>query len=347
MRTIYLLICVLLTSAAAAEPMKFRFLSTGGNACCSYIQATGEITEDTPQAFEDFLRAEKPPASSVRLNSRGGSLLGGLALGEKFRKHGYGTDVGSTDASRDLAPGVCASACAYAFLGGTERSLEPNSKLGFHRFSVKSGLEQPTAKLFTGHDLDSAQRITAALVFYTMKMGIDPRLVVLASGSAPDEVRWLSQDEARDLRVVYKPHDYKGWRLEPYRNGALAVAESNDGLHRIVAGCSRAVGPYVALIDLSPTGDTAWFAQCRNLTMDGRAHPVFGARVEPNRVQVFRTRQAAIMRFQLPTNNPPLSSADFLTFGDYPRACATNKYRASQENFVFAVRLALRNCHRD
>jgi hypothetical protein len=200
--------------------------------------------------------------------------------------------------------------------------------------------------LFTGHDLDNAQRATAALVLYVIRMGVDPRLMALATQAGPDEMRWLSLDEARALRVTYEPFAYRPWRLEAYQGGAIAITESNDGKKRIIASCSKRFGPNVALVDSETSWDiTAWLEQCRN-SPPPEGHLVFGTRVDANKAQVVRQSDGStLMRFRLPTSNPPLNSPALLTFQQgYARACSTNQYRGSEDNFGPAVRLALRNC---
>jgi hypothetical protein len=180
-------------------------------------------------------------------------------------------------------------------------------------------------------------------------MGVDPRLVTFASEAGPNEVRWISADEARDLRVSYQPWSYKPWRVEPYRGGAIAVTDSQDGINSMVVSCSTRLGPNVALINKRPTWDIgSWFDQCSKLDLPGGL-PVFGARADPRNVHVIRRKDGGVvMRFQLPTNSPPLTSPSILSFSEgYPRVCSTNEYLGSLENFVAAVRLAFRNCLQD
>src|SRR4051812_15256751 len=74
------------TVGAVAEPMHFEVIRNGGNcANCSYTQAAGEITSDTPKQFETFVASQKFGIGTVRLNSPGGNLFGGIAFGELFR----------------------------------------------------------------------------------------------------------------------------------------------------------------------------------------------------------------------------------------------------------------------
>ena len=357
---VFIVVCFV-DAHATAEPMHFEINGTGGNHCCRWIQATGDITAETPKQFEAFITGRQYLPGVVRLNSTGGSLVGGVALGETFRAHSMSTQVGSSEFHADLvsmsgkenafteAPGLCASACAYAFLGGVERELDPDAKLGFHRFYLNSGSIGSSTKMFTGRDLDDDQKIVAALAFYMVRMGVDARLIILASQAGPNEIKWLSADEASEYHVTYQPSAYKPWKVEPYAGGAIAVSETNDSNTRVVAGCTKRLGPYVAIIDASATADVPWFNQCKAMNVDGIGHPVFGARVDISRVQVVKRKDGgAVMRFQLPNFEPPLTTPELLTFDlGYPMSCSTNRYKASSKGFAPAVRLALHNCYQD
>jgi hypothetical protein len=190
-------------SSAIAEPMHFEVNGTGGN-CCRWIQATGEITQDTPTVFEALLRSSKFTPGVVRLNSQGGGAGAAVTLGEIFRARGFATEVGSSKPNPESVsiaggengytktPGVCASACAFAFLGGIKRTLDPESKLGFHRAFFATGT--PTT--------NDTQEFIAALLLYIVNMGVDARLIVLANEASPNELRLIRPDEARDLRVT-------------------------------------------------------------------------------------------------------------------------------------------------
>jgi hypothetical protein len=84
----------LFVSPAIAEPMHFEINETAGKCCINWIQATGDITEDTPTVFETFLGSSESMPKVVRLNSEGGSLRGGVMLGELFRTRKFATEVG-------------------------------------------------------------------------------------------------------------------------------------------------------------------------------------------------------------------------------------------------------------
>jgi hypothetical protein len=64
------------------------------------------------------------PSAFVAFSSDGGSLVAGLRIGEAIRRKGFSTIV--PDGQR------CASACALAWLGGVERFIGTDGKIGFH-----------------------------------------------------------------------------------------------------------------------------------------------------------------------------------------------------------------------
>lgn len=96
------------------------------------IEVDGPINKDTAYVIEKLFK-DLPACKSddgkivtkpVYLNSAGGTLEDGYAIGRVFRKYGASTRVTENQ--------VCASSCALAFLGGVNRSIFFNGKLIFH-----------------------------------------------------------------------------------------------------------------------------------------------------------------------------------------------------------------------
>jgi hypothetical protein len=135
-RYFFIMIASLSSTYVAAEPIHFEYNSTTGNcAGCEWVQATGEITDDTTKAFENFLKTTEFVPHSIRLNSPGGSLSGGIILGTKFRELGFSTEVGASKFDPNdtysphiysREPGICASACAYRQLNSKGEPIEYN-----------------------------------------------------------------------------------------------------------------------------------------------------------------------------------------------------------------------------
>jgi hypothetical protein len=192
---------LLFVSAAVAEPMHFEVRQTAGKCCSNWIQATGEITADTPADFEAFLSSSNFTPKVVRLNSEGGSLRGGVMLGELFRTRGFATEVGSTKLNSDVpipgsknvytkTPGSCSSSCAMAFLGGVERTLDPDSSLAFHVVSNREVSE------------DDLRELTTVESLYLLEMGVNTRLMTIMIEAGPNVMRGIRPDEARTLHVT-------------------------------------------------------------------------------------------------------------------------------------------------
>lgn len=109
--------------------------STKSKACASgrfhTIEIDGPINKDASFAIDRIL-AGLPACKSetgtivpnVYMNSNGGTLEDGYAIGKVFRQRGAATRV--TEGQ------VCASACAVAFLGGSFRDVSFDGKLIFH-----------------------------------------------------------------------------------------------------------------------------------------------------------------------------------------------------------------------
>ena len=149
------------------------------------------FTPDTATVFEAFLRSSEFIPKVVRLNSQGGNLGGGVLLGELFRTRDFATEVGSSNLNTDVpisgsengytkTPGVCASACAFTFLGGIERTLDPDSSLGFHLFSKGEALSE-----------NDVQELTSLLLLYVLEMGVDARLIAWVTEAGPKVMRWI------------------------------------------------------------------------------------------------------------------------------------------------------------
>jgi hypothetical protein len=217
-------------------PMRFEVVGTGGNCgACAWIAAEGEITSHTPDDFKAFLEREHGGPGIIRLNSPGGSVIAGLKLGEMFRAGGYSTEVGATHimsgdpsywshatSSSRADDGSCASACAYAFLGGLNRTAKAGT-LGFHQFYNK----EPAS---VADGTSEAQAITGLLISYLKEMGIDSEILALASTTSPDELYRPDAATMTRLKITNTQKDFQfaGWTVKPYHTGAMVVGTTVD-----------------------------------------------------------------------------------------------------------------------
>jgi len=98
-------------------PHQFRVVGKG-----TVLEFSGGITFGVAEEMESFLAAMEN-VRWVRLNSIGGRILEAQKMSDLLKARGLITVV-----NKD-----CLSACTVVFLGGKERWIGPNARLGFHQ----------------------------------------------------------------------------------------------------------------------------------------------------------------------------------------------------------------------
>ncbi|WP_157599994.1 hypothetical protein [Saccharospirillum impatiens] len=129
------LVCFALLAAVAANALKGNSpdderlprydlaLSHSGK----LIHLTGYIDFGVTQALATLL-AQEDQATHLRLQSQGGLIAEARGLVRLVEEFGLTTS----------ASGDCASACTLVFIAGQTRYLEPEARLGFHRYAQQS-----------------------------------------------------------------------------------------------------------------------------------------------------------------------------------------------------------------
>jgi hypothetical protein len=215
-------------SAFAQEGAMTFFNECRGNSAANcFVVAVGEIQPDSAARFL-ALMAEGVDGNRVLFDSPGGNLQGGMELGRAIRDQNMETEVGrwqSDGITGDVVPGAtCASACAYAFLGGAIRRVPEGNQLGFHQFYIDPAL---VPAQIAGDALikamDETQRLSGEIVAYVIEMNVDARIFGLGSqaGAAsmvfPDEATMLDYD-------LITPDGFGPFFMEPYGNGVIAAS---------------------------------------------------------------------------------------------------------------------------
>lgn len=252
--------------------MTFRMHSNGGNCNgCEWLAADGPITATTPDDFRRFL-SENPGYRGTMLNvvlhSEGGSLLAGLELGALIKEAGFWTSVGRTvpdpEAPHWFATrrGVCASACAYAFLAGQERFAEPGD-VGFHQFYRREAIEDPTGRRFTSADMAATQMLVGIVALYLKRVEADPEILFIASSTRADDMYFPDASELRRLRIVTGGGSvFSGWTIEPHLAGAVVTGNMRHNARmeeQVTVFCRRSAPGQVFLMFSS----TLWTPQTR------------------------------------------------------------------------------------
>ena len=214
-----------------SEPMTFE-IQTTDFLCpeCTIINAVGVIQPSTADEFREFLNKYPVPSGSlVDFDSPGGSLMAGIELGVSIRSKTLRTSVGMTASATE---GSCASACAYAFLGGVERIVHPKSKFGIHKFY---------GDILSSDAVELTQDVIANLLDYTSSMGISADLVKTASGTS-SQMTWLSAKQRSELRVTTEDFIDGGsiWRIDSKMISGWQVQENGRIVH-FDFGCPQLV----------------------------------------------------------------------------------------------------------
>ena len=161
------------------------------------IYATGELSDGDTIKLETYLRTLPVKQHiAVYLDSPGGSLFEGMALGLFFRKMQIKTVIEGGK--------MCASACALAFLGGTDnkgqiwRSSSDNSLLGFHAFY--SSEEQM--------DSNTVQQIVGSMLIYAQQVEAPLETLIAGFLTPSEEMYYLSEGEICALGIKLWSNKY-------------------------------------------------------------------------------------------------------------------------------------------
>ena len=215
---------------AERPAMRFEWVREGPasecrDRCRAWISAAGRITESTPADFEAFIQGLDLRGATVVLDSGGGLVEGGLALGRAIRRLGLATTVGRTvwlsgpangERRATLSPrGICASMCAFALLGGVRRHVPDEARVLVHQIWPSKLREDATAANYTAGNMMRIQRELGHIARYTVEMGADIELFEIAMRIPPwENLRPLRSDELRRLRVHNSDSAFGGTTAE-------------------------------------------------------------------------------------------------------------------------------------
>ncbi len=150
-----------------AEPETVIVLGPGGDD----IRLSGALSVGAAAKL-DALLARHPTVKRIHLTSEGGLADEGQAIGDVIAAHGLTTYV----------PDFCVSACALAFVRGTDRLMLENARIGFHA-PFEEGLFGTLIE-----DDSSVQRAEY------LAAGVDPTFVTEALAVAPSDL-WIPKPE--------------------------------------------------------------------------------------------------------------------------------------------------------
>ena len=165
-----------------------QILESGANmkAVNDVVYVSGSITPDQDARLREITlvlaRGGTMPSLVVFLANEGGHLGAAMRMGRLIRQLGVNTAVADT----------CASACIYAFAGGSKRVGTPDSRFGLHPARRADG---------RGVVADDEQ-IALMRYEYLEEMGVDPNLVTWEGELSANQVYWLTAAEAQGVKLT-------------------------------------------------------------------------------------------------------------------------------------------------
>ena len=200
-------------AALADDPMQFHLVTIAGKGscprdCADVISAEGEIDNDTADRLVSFLSAnlkDRDLRPVVLLQSPGGTVVGSMQLGTVFRNIGAAVIVASARPYGDgerahVAPGLCLSACVYAFIGGAHRVVPPESRLGIHRMVINEQVQDGSGGVARQQIFGSSD-IVSSLAAYASAMGVSPGMIGYAETVAPEQLHIVTPKEITRWRL--------------------------------------------------------------------------------------------------------------------------------------------------
>lgn len=198
----------------------------GGPGRSCFVEIKGEIDRQTPAQLRaifsspdyvsECIKNPKKQSSSLNvwLDSPGGDVDAAIAAGLFLRE---------IKARTFVLKGSCASACVLAFVGGVERHLLLDGRLGLHR---------PYAASLSSGEADSRaahQQANRRVQDYLEKVNIPARLLEEMNATSPGQIRWLYKeqhvDELRSLHLVGMDPVYED-QIASQRAKDLGVSKS-------------------------------------------------------------------------------------------------------------------------
>ena len=205
-----------------------------------FVYGSGAIVAGDAGRLAQVLQAKNRQSNQrvhVILHSPGGSLVEGIRLGRTISELNATTDVRmkSSDNSKSQ-PGECLSACVLAYIGGTYRYLQKDSKIGIHQFafSKEQSIESNTAVAIT-------QFLSAELVEFIKQNRVDTDFFSLMTRVPSTSIYFVPHKTLRELRVVTDNVWDEQWSFELLEGKAYLRIwqQSYHGENKLVVYCDN------------------------------------------------------------------------------------------------------------
>jgi hypothetical protein len=207
-----------------------------GPGCSEWIAAEGAFDTGAATRLRAFLARQRNTKMPIYFHSPGGLADRAFGIGRLLRERGMTAGVSRTvpDACAKLdekacnklkrsgqaltaelsALAVCNSACVYAMIGAKERQVPPGARLGVHSSRlIKLYSDGRVVVMQPGTAKTQTQARDVQTRKYIGEMGIDVRLLDIASKIPHESVYYLSRDEIARLRIDPREFHETGWMV--------------------------------------------------------------------------------------------------------------------------------------
>lgn len=149
------------------------------------VRLSGDIEPNDDRHFRRALLAADSDNVLVSFESDGGNLDAGIEIGRA---------IWFREAATVVEEGICASACALAWLAGRPRYMAPKARIGFH------------APWHGDPDRPEASTAGSAVVGgYLRDLGLTSAAIEYINEPGPEEMRWLTPEDADALNIAVRP----------------------------------------------------------------------------------------------------------------------------------------------
>ena len=227
------------------EPMIF-YVARGdpdacGPGCNEWIAAEGYIDPAASQRFRSFLNRSRVANLPIYFHSPGGIAAQAIAIGLLMREREMTAGVSRTvvEGCKSMidqecrawqrsgqrmtaalkATSACNSACVYALIGAKTRQVPPSAQLGVHSGKLVRIFADGRVVAASKNDRDVPAH--TQLRRYIKDMGIDLRLLEIASSTPHEGVRFLTRDEIASLGIDRREFLETHWDQEETKPAAI------------------------------------------------------------------------------------------------------------------------------
>jgi len=168
---------IILISAASSNAATILVSYPKGDEV-ALVTVEGEIVPNDEKEFQQ--KVSTVPKAVVAFQSSGGNVVAALRIGKLIRLRNFTTVV--PDDMR------CASACALAWLGGTNRLMGATARIGFHAAYDED----------TGQETGAGNALVGA---YLSQIGLPDVAVYYITKAAPTSMTWLNLVDAQKVGI--------------------------------------------------------------------------------------------------------------------------------------------------